>query len=207
MIFIAAAVILVTSVQRFLHPMPLHSVGIGLAISTVASILNGVVGLCLIRAGRFHRSVTLTADGKHLLTDVWTSVGVVIGVLLVWLTGWNRLDPIVAAIVGVNILVTGYRLVSQSVVSLLDAAMPAEDIATVTTILDQFRTGEVQFDKLRTRVSGRHRFVSVTVHVPPTWTVERGHRLTTQIETAMAGALPDTEVQAQLAPELAPAAA
>ena len=99
MIFVAAGVILVTSVQRFLNPVALESVGLGLAISAVASAVNGAVGLLLVRAGRAHRSVTLTADGKHLLTDVWTSIGVIVGVLLVALTGWERLDPIVAAIV------------------------------------------------------------------------------------------------------------
>src|SRR5665811_1782417 len=118
MIFVAAGFILVSSVQRFLHPAALESVGLGLAISTLATAVNGAVGFLLLRAGATHRSVTLTADGRHLLTDVWTSFGVIVGVLLVGLTGWERLDPIVAALVGVNILVTGFRLVSQSITSL-----------------------------------------------------------------------------------------
>jgi cation diffusion facilitator family transporter len=143
LIFVAAAFIMVSSVQRFLHPVALESVGIGLAISTVASALNGAVGVYLIRTGRKHRSVTLTADGKHLLTDVWTSVGVIIGVLLVALTGWQRLDPVVAMLVAVNILWTGYRLVSQSVTSLLDAALPEQDVARLNAVLDRLRTSEV----------------------------------------------------------------
>ena len=143
MIFVAAGFILVSSVQRFLHPTELESIGLGLAISTVASVVNGAVGVLLLRVGAAHRSVTLTADGKHLLTDVWTSVGVIVGVLLVGLTGWQRLDPVVAAIVGVNILVTGFRLVSQSVTSLLGAAMPADDLARVTAVLNRMRTAEI----------------------------------------------------------------
>lgn len=200
MIFVAAGVILVSAVLRFLHPVALESVGLGLAISTVASAVNGAVGLLLLRAGTAHRSVTLTADGKHLLTDVWTSVGVIVGVLLVGLTGWQRLDPIVAAFVGVNILVTGYRLVSQSVVSLLDAALPAEDLARVTAVLDDMRTAEIEFADLRTRESGRHRFVSLTVLVPGTWSVNEGHDLTDDLEAAIAKNLPDTAVQTHLEP-------
>jgi len=203
MIFVAAGFILVSSVQRFLHPAALESIGLGLGISTVASVVNGAVGMLLLKAGKAHRSVTLTADGKHLLTDVWTSVGVIIGVLLVGLTGWQRLDPIVAAIVGVNILVTGYRLVSQSVVSLLDAALPADDVARVTAVLDQMRTAEIDFSDLRTRESGRHRFVSLTVLVPGTWTVEQGHGVSDDVEAAISKDLPDTAVQTHLEPRRA----
>ena len=203
MIFVAAGFILVSSVQRFMHPAALESVGLGLAISTVASIVNGAVGLLLLRVGAAHRSVTLTADGKHLLTDVWTSVGVIVGVLLVGLTGWQRLDPIVAAIVGVNILVTGFRLVSQSVTSLLDAAMPAADLARVTAVLNHMRTAEIDFDDVRTRESGRHRFVSLTVLVPGAWTVERGHVVADDVEVAIAKDLPNTVVQTHLEPRSA----
>lgn len=200
LIFVAAAFILVTSVQRFLHPAALESVGIGLAISTLASALNGAMGYLLIRAGRAHRSVTLTADGKHLITDVWTSAGVIVGVLLVALTGWQRLDPIVAALVAVNILITGYRLVSQSVTSLLDAALPAHDVAAVTSALDRLRTADVDFTELRTRESGRDRFVTLTILVPGTWTIDRGHAVANDVRTAIRQALPGTTVQAHLEP-------
>ena len=200
MIFVAAGVILVSSVERFLHPAALQSVGLGLAISTVATGVNWAVGLLLLRAGAAHRSVTLAADGKHLLTDVWTSAGVIVGVLLVGLTGWQRLDPIVAAIVGVNILLTGFRLVSASVTSLLDAAMPPDDLARVTAVLDEKRTAEVDFADVRTRESGRHRFVSMTVLVPGSWTVEQGHEVTEAVEAAIANDLPDTTVQTHLEP-------
>jgi cation diffusion facilitator family transporter len=201
MIFIAAGFILVTAAQRFLHPVALASIGLGLAISTVATAINLAVGLFLLRAGRAHRSVTLTADGRHLLTDVWTSAGVVVGVLLVGLTGWQRLDAIVAAIVGVNILVTGFRLVSQSVTSLLDAALPAHDLALVNAVLDRMRTADLNFTNLRTRESGRHRFVELTVLVPADWTVERGHALADAVELAIAGDLPHTDVQTHLEPQ------
>lgn len=201
MIFVAAAAILVSSVQRLLHPVALESVGIGLAISTFASVINGAVGVLQIRAGRTHRSVTLTADGKHLLTDVWTSVGVIVGVLLVAVTGWQRLDPIVAAAVGLNILWTGFRLVSGSVSSLLDAALPAEDLALVESALAGLRTAEVDFTQVRTRASGRHRFVTLTVLVPGQWTVTRGHDLTELVEDAIERVLPGTHVQAHVEPK------
>ena len=145
--------------------------------------------MLLLRAGRAHRSVTLTADGKHLITDVWTSVGVIVGVLLVALTGWQRLDPVVAALVGVNILITGYRLVSQSVTSLLDAALPEEDVVRLTAVLDRLRTADVDFSDLRTRESGRHRFVALTVLVPGSWTVEQAHDVADEVETAIAADL------------------
>jgi cation diffusion facilitator family transporter len=202
MIFVAAAVIMVSAVERFLHPSPLESVGIGLAISTVASVVNGAVGMLLVRAGRTHRSVTLTADGKHLLTDVWTSVGVIVGVFLVALTGWERLDPVVAALVGVNILVTGYRLVSQSVTSLLDAALPEQDLARLTAVLDRLRTPDVDFTDLRTRESGQHRFVSLTLLVPGSWTVERAHDVADDVEAAIAADLTGTDVQTHIEPRV-----
>ena len=143
MIFVAAAVILVSAVQRFIHP-----VAAGTPRRRVGDLNGGDRGqrrgrLALIRAGRTHRSATLAADGKHLMTDVWTSVGVLVGVLLVALTGWERLDPVVAAIVGLNILVTGGRLVASSVGALLDAALTPQETATVTAVLDRFRSTEV----------------------------------------------------------------
>lgn len=187
-----------TAVQRLLHPAALEQVGIGLGIATAASAINGAVGLLLIRVGRTRRSTTLTADGKHLMTDVWTSVGVIVGVLLVAVTGWERLDPIVAIIVGINILVTGYRLVSGSIRSLLDAALPAQDMATIDRVLDTFRSHEVRFGTPRTRESGRYRFVALPMVVPGHWTVLRGQDLGAAISAAIRDALPDTTVQIQL---------
>ncbi len=200
LIFVAAAAILVSAAHRFLNPAGLERLGLGVAVSAVASVINAVVGIYLIRVGRAHRSVTLVADGKHLIMDVWTSAGVIVGVLLVVLTGWQRLDPVVAALVGVNILVTGYRLVSQSVTSLLDAALPAQDVTRIEQVLAGYRCGEVDFVDLRTRESGRHRFVSLTVRVPGGWTVERGHQVADDVERAIAEALPQCVVQTHLEP-------
>ncbi|MFN8076797.1 MAG: cation diffusion facilitator family transporter [Kineosporiaceae bacterium] len=200
MIFVAAAVILYTSVDRFLHPAPLENLGVGLLVSTVAAVLNGAVGGALLRAGRAHRSATLVADGKHLLTDVWTSIGVIVGVLLVGLTGWERLDPVVAAAVGLNILVTGWRLVAQSGRSLLDAALPHEDLDVVRRVLDGFRSPYVDFHGLQTREAGRYRFVAVHVLVPGEWTVQQGHDVVEKVEQAIRAALPDTTVQTHLEP-------
>jgi cation diffusion facilitator family transporter len=134
------------------------------------------------------------------MTDVWTSAGVLVGVFLVVLTGWDRLDPIVAILVGLNILWTGYRLISQSVVSLLDAALPASDLAVIEQVLERHRCDDVAFTGLRTRASGRNRFVSLTVLVPGGWTVERGHRLADRIECELASALDDCEAHTHIEP-------
>jgi len=200
MIFVAAGFIIATSIDRLMHPAPLESLGLGLAISTVASIINGAVGMLLIRTGAKYRSVTLSADGKHLLTDVWTSAGVIVGVLLVAVTGWTRLDPIVAILVGLNILVTGFRLVSQSVTSLLDAALPPDELALVDQALATVTTTDVEVAHIRTRASGRHRFVSATVLVPGDWTVDRAHGVAATAEAAIIAALPQSDVQLQVTP-------
>ena len=185
MIFIAALVIMWTAVERFLHPRPIENVGIGLAISVFASVINGVVAIVLLRAGRKHRSLTLTADGKHLMTDVWTSAGVVVGVLLVAVTGIQRLDPVIAFLVGVNIVVTGWRLLQESVMGLMDVAMSKQDNRAIADILATFVSREVHFHALRTRLAGHHRFAEVHVLVPGAWTVQQGHDLMEEVETAV----------------------
>jgi cation diffusion facilitator family transporter len=200
MIFVAAAVIVVSAVRRFLDPQPLESVGLGLAITMVATAINAAVGALLIRVGRRQRSITLEADGRHLMTDVWTSVGVIIGVALVGITGWDRLDPVVAFAVGVNILFTGGRLVARSSSGLMDHALPAKDHERILGVLDRFRSDEVHFHALQTRESGRHRFISVHVLVPGAWTVQQGHDLLEDLEDALCATLPDTEVHTHLEP-------
>jgi cation diffusion facilitator family transporter len=186
MIFVAAVVIIWTAVQRFLHPQPLENVGVGLAISVVASIINGWVAFVLVRAGRAHRSLTLTADGRHLFTDVWTSAGVVVGVLLVAVTGVERLDPVVAMLVGLNIIVTGWRLLQQSFSGLMDASLPQEDSAAIAEVLGGYAADDVGFHGLRTRVSGHQGFAEVHVLVPGSWTVQRGHDIVERIESDLA---------------------
>lgn len=200
MIFVAAAVIIVSAFDRLLHPRPLDSLGLGIAVSSLASVVNGVVGVVLLRAGRRYRSVTLTADGKHLLTDVWTSVGVVVGICLVWITGWERLDPIVAAAVGLNILVTGFRLVAQSAVALLDVALPPEEDARLEEVLAGFRSDDVNALDVRTRQSGQHRFVSLTLHVPGEWPVHQAHDLADEIEAAIGVEFPGVTVHTHIEP-------
>ena len=182
MIAIAALVIIVSAVDRLLRPQPLEQVGVGLMISILASVINGVVAWMLIRAGRRHRSMALQADGKHLLTDVWTTAGVVVGVGLVALTGWLVLDPLIAMAVAVNILVIGVRLVRASTAGLMDTAVPAEDLAAIDEALETFREAGIDFHDLRTRMSGRQCYVQLHMLVPGYWPVQRGHDLAEEVE-------------------------
>lgn len=200
MIFVAAAVILQTSLQRLLHPRPIESVGVGLAISMVAALVNGSVAWVLLRAGSKHRSVTLSADGKHLLTDVWTSLGVVVGVFLVWLTKWDRLDPIVALIVGVNILFTGWRLVARSTEGLMDVSLPKEDNARIAEILDGFASSEILFHAARTRESGHRRFLEFHMLVPGDWSVRTAHDACEDVTAALIREFPDLRIMVHLEP-------
>ena len=191
LIFVAAAAILWTSIQRLLDPMPLEQAGIGLALSSVAAVLNLVVGLALVRVGKRERSIALAADGQHLLTDVVTSVGVLVGIALVAIFKWNILDPIVALLVGVNILYTGYGLLRRSVTGLLDAAIPVEDVLRVQELLESYRAdGSIDIHALRTRESGRQRFIYLHLLVPDEWAVKRAHDLAERLSTDIAGLLP-----------------
>ncbi|MEZ5114798.1 MAG: cation diffusion facilitator family transporter [Candidatus Nanopelagicales bacterium] len=202
LIAIAAALIGWTAIQRLINPQPLEEIGIGLAITLVATAINGVVGLVLVRAGNRHRSLTLVADGKHLLTDVWTSVGVVVAVLLVGLTGWLVLDPLVALAVGANILVTGALLVRRATRGLMDHSLPPADVEAVLRVLRSVVAAEpeVGFHAIQTRESGHERFVSMHVLVPGGWTVTRGHDLLEQVEERIVLALPHAHVHTHLEP-------
>lgn len=201
MVFLAAGAIVWTSVQRLMDPSPLDRTGIGLALSAGAGIMNLVVGLALIRGGKEHRSIVLVADGKHLLTDVWTTGGVLVGVALVALFDLEILDPIVALLVGINILWTGYRLLRRSLVGLLDAALPPEDVAKINAVTERYRADHpVDFQAVRTRESGRHRFVYLTVLVPEDWTVRQVHELSQRLEADIEGELPGAATFVQAAP-------
>ena len=200
MIFIAACVIIWTAVQRLLHPAPIESVGIGLAVSVVASLVNGACALVLLRAGREHRSITLTADGKHLMTDVITSAGVVVGVALVWISGLQWLDPVVALLVGLNIIVTGWKLLQESADGLMDISLPKEDNARISEALGRFVTQDVHFHGLRTREAGHRRYAEVHVLVPGSWTVTQGHDLVEDVEAALREELPDVTLVCHLEP-------
>jgi cation diffusion facilitator family transporter len=201
MVLVAAAGILVYATDRFLHPRPLQSVGPGLAVAVAAAALNGAVAVILVRAGSRHRSIALTGDGRHLLTDVWTTAGVVVGVAAVGLTGWERLDPVVAMAVGVNIVVTGWRLLRRSVGGLMDTALPEAERRAIEAVLNRYRAGEgVDFHALRTRDAGARRFVSVHVLVPGGWTVKAGHDLAGRLEADLDEALGGAAVCTHLEP-------
>lgn len=200
MIFVAAIAIGATAIDRLITPQPVEQFGVGLAVTAVAAAVNLAVGLLLIRRGREHRSITLEADGKHLLTDVWTSAGVIVGVGVVALTGWNPLDPIIALVVGANILVTGFRLLRRSGSGLLDVALSESDEAAVRAVMAGFCERGVHFHALRTREAGRARFVYVHVLVPGHWTVQQGHDLCEEFERDVALALPGTTTFTHLEP-------
>ena len=200
MIFIAAAVIMYTAVQRFIHPRPIEDVGIGLLVSVLASVVNGLVAWVLLKNGRQRRSMTLIADGKHMLTDVWTSVGVLVGVGLVWLTCWQRLDPIVAFAVGVNILVTGAKLVGQSGTALLDVSLPKEDNEAIRDFLDAHSNDHVKFHAVRTREAGYRRFLEFHMLVPGSWTVKQGHDAMEDLIDEILDEWPEMRVSGHLEP-------
>ena len=189
LIIIAAAWIGVTAWGRLMDPQPLENVGLGLSITLCAAALNGVVALVLLRAGRRLRSITLRADAQHLLTDVWTSVGVVLGVVMVQLTGWLVLDPLIGLVVAANIVWTGFRLLRDTAQGLLDRALPPEEQELISGVLSRYENQGIRFHALRTRAAGQRRFVSMHVLVPGRWTVKRGHDLSEKIEGELANAL------------------
>jgi cation diffusion facilitator family transporter len=194
LILIAAVCIGVAAVERLISPKPLEEIGIGLAVSIVASLVNLGVALLLLRVGRTRNSITLEANARHLLTDVWTSVGVVAGVGLVALTDWERLDPIVAIIVAANIIWAGVGIVRQSIRGLMDAALPVEDRVAVEDVLKKHEQAGVKFHALWTRQAGARKFISLHVLVPGDWTVQRGHQLLERIENDIHHVVPDSTI-------------
>ncbi len=201
LILVAAASIAYAAVGRLLDPKSIEQAGLGLAISVGASTINFAVARVLMQAGRHYHSITLEADSHHLMTDVWTSVGVVIGVALVALTGWEVLDPIIALVVAANIVWTGVRILQQSALGLLDTALPAEERQQVIAVLSRYVTNEgVQYHALRTRQAASRRFISVHILVPGSWTVQHGHKLLDQLEQDVRAALPNTTIFTHLEP-------
>ena len=194
LILVAAVSIGVAAVHRLVSPRPLAALGVGIAVSVVAAFVNLAVAFLLLRAGRRYNSITLEANAHHLLTDVWTSGGVLVGVGVVAITGWQRLDPIVALLVAANIVWTGVRIVRRSILGLMDTALSAEDTAAVRKVLEGYATDGVQFHALRTRQAGARKFMSMHVLVPGQWTVQRGHDLLERIEADIRHALPDAVV-------------
>lgn len=193
-IFLAAASIAWAAIGRLLMPAPLEQLGLGFLLTTVASAANFFTALILLRAARRHHSVTLEANAHHLMTDVWTSAGVLGGVAGVALTGWHWIDPVLALAVATNIVWTGFVIVRKSVLGFMDTALPAHELRAVRAVLDTFIADEIEYHALRTRRAGARRFVSLHVLVPGQWTVHRGHELCEQIEAAVRAVLPNVTV-------------
>jgi cation diffusion facilitator family transporter len=200
MILAAAAAIAVAGVERLRNVQPIENVGLGLGISVVASAINGGVAVVLLRAGKRLRSITLRADAQHLLTDVWTSAGVLVGVLLVKATGWLVLDPVVALLVAANIVWVGVRLLQQTSHGLLDRAIADDDQAALASLLERFHARGVVIHGIRTRAAGPRRFIQMHVLVPGAWPVKRGHDVCEEIERGVAEALPGSSVLTHLEP-------
>lgn len=194
LILAAALSIAFTAVPRLFHPKELEEVGVGLAVSAAASVINLGVALLLLRVGRKNHSITLEANAHHLLTDVWTSVGVLAAVGAVALTDWLWLDPVVALLVAANIVWTGSQIIWRSIAGLMDQALPPADLAAVGRVLDIYRNDQVQFHALLSRQAGARKFVSMHVLVPGGWTVQHGHELLEQIERDIRTALPNSIV-------------
>ncbi len=206
LILFAAASIAVTSIERLINPQPLDDVNIGLVLSVAASVVNAGVAFILLRAAREYNSITLEADARHLLTDVYTSVGVIVGVFLVGVTGWVWLDAAIALLVALNILWAGVGLVRRSASGLMDTAISPEDRAQVEIILTRYRQQGIDFHALRTRDAGARQFVTLHVLVPAGWTVQRGHNLLEKLEQDIRAAVPRAHVITHLEPLGDPAA-
>lgn len=200
LILFAALAIAFAAIERLLYPKPLEQLGLGLVVSTLASLINLVVGSVLLRAGKRHRSITLEADAHHLLTDVWTSAGVIVGLTAVALTGWLWLDPTLALLVATNIVWTGWRLLQRSAVGLMDGSLPPEEHALVLAILERYRAQGIEFHAVRTRESGTRRFISLHVLVPGSWTISRGHQLVEELEREVRQTLSHASVFTHLEP-------
>src|SRR5688572_21004367 len=200
LIVFAAIVIAWSAVERLMHPQPLANVGAGLVVSAGASLINYFVSRSLAKAGREFRSIALEADAQHLMTDVWTSAGVIAGVAAVAVTGWERLDPLIALAVAANIVWTGVRLVRRSAQGLLDHALAPDELDALNRVLDRYRAQGLDFHALRTRQAGARSFVSLHVLVPAGWTVAQGHDMAHQVEGAIRAALPGASVLTHVEP-------
>jgi len=200
LIFVAAGGIIWTAVPRLIAPQSLDQVGAGLALSVAAAIANAACAWIMLRAAREHRSITLEADARHLLTDVWTTAGVFVGVVLVQWTGWLRLDPLIAFAVALQIIWTGWTLMGRSFQGLMDRAIPDEDRAVIVEVLETLRHQGGDYHALRTRVAGAKSFVDVHVLVPGTMSVQAGHDLVEKLENEIQARLPHCEVLTHLEP-------
>jgi cation diffusion facilitator family transporter len=205
LIIVAAVGIIWAASHRIFDPQPIEQVGLGLALSVISSVLNGVLAWVMFGAAKTHRSIALEADAKHLVTDVWTSVGVVIGIGLVSLTGWLWLDAVVAIAVALNILKEGVHLIWRSSQGLMDEAVEPEAIAKINETLAgfEYQRGEVsiiRFDHITTRQAGQRLFVDLHMHMPASWTLGRAAALRTSVEQALMSTVPGLRASIQLLP-------
>jgi cation diffusion facilitator family transporter len=196
----AAAAIIWAATHRILNPQPLEKMGWGLALAVGSSSLNGLLAWVMFRAARAHRSIALEADARHLVTDVWTSAGVVVGIGAVMLTGWLWLDAVVAIGVAINILWEGCQLVWRSSQGLMDEAVEPEVMAEIQEILDGFSHPTIRFDHLSTRRAGQRRFVDLHMHMPPNWSLGRAAAVRASVEQALMSAVPGLRATIQLLP-------
>lgn len=200
LILSAALAIGYTAVSRLLDPQPLEQMGVGLLVSSAASLVNFVVARILLQAGKKYHSITLEADAKHLMTDVWTSVGVIGGLAVAAVSGWSILDPLVALAVAANIVWTAIDLLRRSVNGLMDAALPEAEQQQIATIMAQYRQKQVDFHALRTRQAASRRFISVHLLVPGNWTVHDAHHIAEDFESDIRSALGDAIIHTHLEP-------
>jgi cation diffusion facilitator family transporter len=201
LILIAAAGIGYAAIERLFNPQPLEAVGIGLVVSVIATVINLATSRILMDVGRKHKSITLEADAHHLLTDVWTSVGVIVGVGLVWITGWLWLDAVIAFLVAMNIVWTGWQLLQRSAAGLMDVSIPAEEIKAIEAVLDGYRKQGLAFHALRTRQAGTRAFISFHILVPGAWTVQHGHDWSERIEADIRQAVTHAHITTHLEPQ------
>ena len=205
LIIVAAIGIIWAASHRIFEPQPIEQVGLGLALSVGSSVLNGLLAWVMFNAAKTHRSIALEADAKHLVTDVWTSVGVVIGIGLVSITGWLWLDALVAIGVALNILKEGFHLIWRSSQGLMDEAVEQEVIVQINTTLEGFAhqrndVSIIRFDHVTTRKAGQRRFVDLHMHMPASWTLGRAAALRTSVEQALMSAVPGLRASIQLLP-------
>jgi len=199
-IFIAAVAIILSAVDRIIHPKIIEQAFLGLGISIIASIINYVVALKLLKVGEKHHSITLEADGHHLMTDVITSIGVIVAVFLITMTGWQILDPLIAILVAINIIFTGFGLMKHSILGLLDTSISREELDIIESIFNKYERRGLKFHGLRTRQSAQRRFVSFHVLVPGIWTVKKGHDLLEKIEKEIRDLIEKVTVSTHLEP-------
>ena len=200
LIFAAALAIIWAAVQRFQAPQPLEAIGLGIALAVVSSVLNGALAAAMLRQARVERSMALEGDARHLFTDVWTSAGVIAGLVAVKLTGWLWLDPVVAVGVALNVLREGASLMRRSADGLMDPSLEPEVMREIDKVLEGFRHQAIRFDHVATRRAGRRLFIDLHMHMPASWTLGRAAALRTDVEQALMSAVPGLRASIQLLP-------